>query len=71
MARGTGGTLKRGDGRDPVGVQQRRIPHHGGTPVVTDAHGPLGADVVEQTDEVGGQVVDVVGVDRRRADERP
>ena len=57
---------QRGDGRDPVGVQQWRVPHHDGTPVVADPDGALGADVVEQADDVGGQLVDVVGLDRLR-----
>ena len=57
---------QRGDGRDSVGVQQRRIPHHDGTPVVANPDGALGADVVEQADDVGGQLVNVVGLDRIR-----
>ena len=40
------------------------MPCHRGTPVVADPDGALGADVVEQADDVGGQLVDVVGVDR-------
>ena len=47
-------------GRDPIGMQLRRAPHHRGAPVVTDEHRPLGADVVEQADHVGGQLGDVV-----------
>ena len=57
---------QRGDRRDSVGVQQRRVPHHDGTPVVPDPDGALGADVVEQADQVGGQLVNVVGLDRIR-----
>ena len=33
---------------------------------MTDPDGALGTDVVEQADQVGGQVVNVVGVDRIR-----
>ena len=33
---------------------------------MSDPDGPLGADVVEQADDVGGQLVNVVGLDRIR-----
>ena len=62
-ARGTGGTLNADDGRDPVRVQQRRAPHHRRRRSRGRRSPPFGADVVEQTDEVGGQLDDVVGVD--------
>ena len=51
------------DRTDAVRVQQRGVPHHHRAPVVADEHGLLGADVVEQTDEVAGQGVDVVVLD--------
>ena len=44
-------------------MQQRGLPHHHRAPVVADEHGLLGADVVEQADEVAGQCVDVVVLD--------
>lgn len=55
------------DGSHPVGMQLRRTPHHRGTPVVADQHRRLGADVVEQADQVAGQVDDVVVADAFRA----
>jgi hypothetical protein len=54
------------DAGEPVRVQQRGAPRHHAAEVVADEHGPFGADVVEQTDDVGGQLDDVVGVDGLR-----
>lgn len=53
-----------GDRGDAVGVQQGRIPHHDSTPVMAHPGGTLGADVVEQSYQVRGQLVDVVVLDR-------
>ena len=47
-------------------MQQRRRPRHDAAEVVADEHRAFGADVVEQADDVGGQLDDVVGVDRLR-----
>jgi hypothetical protein len=55
------------DGLDPFRVQLRRTPHHRGAPVVADEYRFLGADVVEQADQVAGQDRDVVVGDVNRA----
>ncbi len=47
-------------------MQQRRRPGHHAAEVVTDDHRAFGADVIEQADDVGGQLDDVVGVDGDR-----
>ena len=56
---------------DPVGVQQRHLPDDHRPPVVADEDGPLRTEVVEQAEEVVGQVDDVVVVDRVGPVERP
>ena len=66
FGRGTGGTLKPDHSGEPVRMQQRRRPGHHGAEVVPDDHRPFGADVIEQADDVGGQLDDVVRVDGRR-----
>ncbi len=54
-ARGTGGTLSPDHAGDPVGMQAA-VKFHAtiDAPVVADDHRPLGADVVEQADDVAG-----------------
>ena len=49
------------------GCEQRELPDDHRAPVVTDEHGPLLADVVEQREQVAGQVEDVVVLDAPRA----
>ena len=43
-----------------LGVQQRHLPHDEAAPVVADEDGPLDAQVVEQADQVTGEVGHVV-----------
>lgn len=43
------------------------MPDDRGTPIVADPDGSLGADVIEQPDDVGGQLPNVVGIDRLQA----
>ena len=47
----------------PLRVQEGEVPHHHGPPVVPHERRPLGADVVEEGDEVVGEVDDVVVLD--------
>ena len=61
--RGTGGTLSPATPANRSGCSSGGAPRHHGAEVVADEHRLLGADVVEQADEVGGQLDDVVGVD--------
>ena len=51
----------------PVGVEQRHLADDHRAPVVADEDRLLGADVVEQAEQVVGEVVDVVVLDRPRA----
>ena len=51
---------------EPLRMQQRCGPGHHRAEVVAHQHGLLGADSVEQPDDVGGQFGDVVGLDRGR-----
>ena len=50
--------------RPARGASSARLPHDHRAPVVADEHGPLLADVVEQAEQVVGEVVDVVVLDR-------
>ena len=44
------------DGTHPLGVQPGQIPHDQRPPVVADEHGVVLADVVEQPEEVVGEL---------------
>ena len=55
------------DSRDALGREQRELPHHHRAPVVPDEHGALFTDVVEEPEQVVGEVHDVVLLDRVRA----
>ncbi|CKR09788.1 Uncharacterised protein [Mycobacterium tuberculosis] len=43
---GQRGDAQRGNGGDSVSVQQWRVPHHHGTPVMTNPDRPLGTDII-------------------------
>ena len=60
---GRNGTLMPDDAGHPLGVEQRQAPHDHRAPVVADEHGLLFADVVEQAEQVVGEVDDVVVLD--------
>ena len=51
---------------EPVRVQQRGAPGHHAAEVVADDDRAFCSDVIEQADDVGGQLDDVVGVDGAR-----
>jgi hypothetical protein len=71
----TGGAGAAGDERDAHAahagdarwVQQGQLPHDDRAPVVPDEDGLVDAELVEDADEVAGEVEDVVGLDRLRA----
>ena len=60
------GQAQPGHGAESLRMQQRCGPGHHRAEVVAHQHGLLGADSVEQPDDVGGQFGDVVGLDRGR-----
>ena len=62
--RGRSGTLIATTPVIAIGVEQRHLPDDHRAPVVADEGRLLGADVVEQAEQVVGEVVDVVGLDR-------
>ena len=48
---------------DAVEMPQRHLPDDDAAPVVADEDRLLDAEMVEQADEVAGQMLDVVGLD--------
>ena len=64
--RGTGGTLSPTTPANRSGCSSGARPGHHAAEVVADDHRAFGADVIEQADDVGAQLDDVVGVDGRR-----
>ena len=46
-------------------MQSGHVPHDERAPVVADEHGVVLAEVVEQRQEIAGQVADAVGADLR------
>ena len=51
-----------------VGMKQRHRPGDDAAPVVADEDGLLDLQRVEQADEIAGQMMDVVGLDRLAGD---
>ncbi|MGY4373908.1 hypothetical protein ACVWZ3_001547 [Bradyrhizobium sp. i1.3.6] len=50
--------------RNPVDVPQRHLPDDEAAPVVTDEDGLVDLEMIEEPNEVVGQMFDVVGLDR-------
>ena len=63
---GRRGILQADDRQDPLGVAQCQVVDGEGAKVQPGEHRPVHADMVQQSHQVGGDMVDIVGLHRRR-----